>query len=123
MIDEFKESKKDKKTILLQIIRYICNVFFYQLTREYMHAFTLCGNEMRSWVFDCSDLYSLTVFDIHKEPECFIYTITAYMMISNKELGLNNFIQQDNGNQFIIVIEDMIGKEKRLQLKPVSITH
>ena len=123
MIDELKESKKNKKTTLLQIVRYVYEVFFYQLTQEYVHTFTLCRNEMRLWVFDCSDLYSSTIFDIYKEPECFIYTITVYMMMINKELGLNNFIQRDNGNQFIIVVEDMISKEKRLQLKPVPIAH
>ena len=48
VIGEFKESNKDKKVILLQISRYVHDVFSCQLTRQYMHAFTFYRNRMRS---------------------------------------------------------------------------
>ncbi|KAL8847182.1 MAG: hypothetical protein Q9221_007767 [Calogaya cf. arnoldii] len=118
VIGELKESNKDKKATLLQIGRYVRDVFSCQPTRRYVHAFTLCGNEMRSWVFDRSGPYSSTAFDIHGEPECFIRTIAAYVMMSDDELGLDTFIQRDDGDQFITVVEDATGKERRLQLEP-----
>jgi Fungal protein kinase len=68
--------------------------------------------------------YSSSVFNIHEEPECFIRTIAAYVMMSDEELSFNTFIERDDGDdQFITVIEDVTGKERRLQLEPVSITH
>ncbi|KAI4203343.1 MAG: hypothetical protein LQ346_001814 [Caloplaca aetnensis] len=118
VIGELKESNKDKKATLLQIGRYVRDVFSCSPTRRYVHAFTLCGNEMRSWVFDRSGPYSSTAFDIHEEPECFIRTIAAYVMMSDDELGLDTFIQRDDGDQFITVVEDATGKERRLQLEP-----
>ncbi|KAL8647621.1 MAG: hypothetical protein Q9210_005451 [Variospora velana] len=118
VIGELKESNKDKKATLLQIGRYVRDVFSCQPTRRYVHAFTLCGDEMRSWVFDRSGPYSSTAFDIHKEPECFIRTIAAYVMMSDEELGLDTFIQRDDSDQFITVVEDATGKERRLQLEP-----
>jgi len=78
---------------------------------------------MRAWVFDRSGPYSSTVFDIHEEPERFIRTIAAYAMMSDEELGLDTFIERDDGDQFITVVEDATGKERRLQLEPVPIAY
>jgi len=123
VIGELKESTKDKKATLLQIGRYVRDVFSSQPTRRFVHAFTLCGNDMRAWVFDRSGPYSSTVFDIHEEPERFIRTIAAYAMMSDEELGLDTFIERDDGDQFITVVEDVTGKERRLQLEPVPIAY
>ncbi|KAL8788263.1 MAG: hypothetical protein Q9213_001783 [Squamulea squamosa] len=123
VIGELKESNKDKKATLLQIGRYVRDVFSCQPTRRYVHAFALCGNEMRAWVFDRSGPYSSTAFDIHEEPERFIRTITAYVMMSDEELGLDTFIQRDDGDQFITVVEDVTGEERRLQLEPDPIAY
>jgi len=123
VIGELKESDEKKKATLLQIGRYVRDVFSSQPTRRYVHAFTLCGNEMRAWVFDRSGSYSSTVFDIHEEPELFIRTIAAYVMMSDEELGLDTFIERDDGDQFITIVEDATGKERRLQLESVPIAY
>jgi hypothetical protein len=47
-------------------------------------------------VFNRSNSYSLTVFDIHKKSERFIRTIAAYAMMSDEELSLNTFIKRDD---------------------------
>jgi len=123
VIGELKEFNKDKKATLLQIARYVRDVFSCQPTRRYVHAFTLCGNDMQAWVFDRSGPYSSTAFDIHEEPERFIRMIAAYVMMSDEELGLDTFIERDDDDRFIIVVEDATGKERRLQLEPVPIAH
>ncbi len=78
---------------------------------------------MRAWVFDRSGPYSSTIFDIHEEPELFIRTIAAYVMMSDEELGLDTFIERDDGDQFITIVEDATGKERRLQLQSVPIAY
>ena len=78
---------------------------------------------MQAWVFDRSGPYSSTAFDIHEEPERFIRMIAAYVMMSDEELGLDTFIERDDGDRFITVMEDATGKERRLQLEPVPIAH
>ena len=117
VIGELTETDKTKnitKAKLLQIARYVRDVFSIQPTRLYVHAFILRGNDMQAWVFDRSGPYSSTAFDIHEEPERFIRTIAGYMMMSDKELGLDTFTEQDNSDQFITVVEDATGKERRL---------
>ncbi|KAL8673853.1 MAG: hypothetical protein Q9168_001718 [Polycauliona sp. 1 TL-2023] len=126
VIGELTETDKTKnitKAKLLQIARYVRDVFSIHPTRRYVHAFILRGNDMQAWVFDRSGPYSSTAFDIHKEPERFIRTIAGYVMMSDEELGLDTFIQRDDGNQFITVVEDATGKERRLQLEPDPIAY
>ena len=126
VIGELTETDKTKnitKAKLLQIARYVRDVFSSQPTRRYVHAFILQGNNMQAWVFDRSGPYSSTVFNIHEEPERFIRTIAGYVMMSDEELGLDTFIEQDDGDQFITVVEDATGKERRLQLDPAPIAY
>ena len=44
-------------------------------------------------------------------------------MMSHEDLGLDTFIKRDDGDQFITIVEDATGKERRLQLKPVPIAY
>ena len=123
VIGELTVTDSKKKAKLLQIARYVRDVFSVQPTRRYVHAFTLCGNYMQAWVFDRSGPYSSTEFDIHKEPETFIRMIAAYVMMSEEELGLDTFTERNEGGQFITVKEEATGKEKRLQLEQFPIAY
>ena len=126
VIGELTETDKTKnitKAKLFQIARYVRDVFSIQLTCRYVHAFILRGNDMQAWVFDRFGPYSSTAFDIHEEPERFIRTMAGYVMMSDEELGLDTFIERDDGDQFITVVEDVTGKERRLQLEPVPIAY
>lgn len=123
VIGELTVFNNKKKVKLLQISKYIRDVFFCQLTRWYVHAFTLCEKKMWLWVFDCSGPYSSTAFDINEEPERFVHMIAAYVMMSDEELGLDTFIEWDNGNWFITIMKDATDKKRRLQLKSIPIAH
>ncbi len=112
-----KSNSKDFKPLLLQLGRYMRNVFTAQPTRRFIHGFFLSGTTMELWVFDRSGPYSSGEFDIHKEPEQFIRVIAGYAMMSDEELGLDTFVERDEEDRFITITEDVTGKEKRLQLK------
>ena len=70
-----------------------------------------------------SDPYSSTAFNIYEKPKHFIYIIASYVIMSDEELGLDTFIKQDDGNQFITVMKDITGKERRLQLNLAFIVY
>jgi len=110
-----KSNSKDFKPLLLQLGRYMRNVFTAQPTRRFIHGFFLSGTTMELWVFDRSGPYSSGEFDIHKEPEQFIRVIAGYAMMSDEELGLDTFVERDE-DRSITITEDVTGKEKRLQL-------
>ncbi len=93
------------------------DMFTAQLTRRFIHGFFLSGTTMELWVFDRSGPYSSGEFDIHKEPEQFIRAIVGYAMMSDEGLGLDTFVERDGEDRFITIIEDVTGKERRLQLE------
>ena len=123
VIGELRESDREWKVKLLQLGRYMRDVFATQPTRRFIHGFTLLGSTMELWVFDRSGPYSSGVFDIHKEPEQFIRAIAGYTMMSDEELGLDTFTDQDKEYRSITITEDGTDKETRLQLEPDLIAY
>ncbi|KAG6037944.1 hypothetical protein E4U41_004648 [Claviceps citrina] len=119
VVGELKKSNKDQKGLLLQISSIVRNIFAHQPTRMFVHAFTLTGTEMENWVFDRSGPYSGAAFNAHKEPEKFVRILCAYLMMSDKELGLNTFSRTQNDTSFVSLPVWPRGTEKtRLELDP-----
>ena len=116
VIGELKRSKWPFKKILLQLARYIRDVWTAQPTRRFIHGFFLHGTTMELWVLDRSGCYSSGEFDIDKEPEQFIRAIAGYAMMSDEELGLDTFVERDREDRFITITEDVTRQERRLQL-------
>jgi Fungal protein kinase len=123
VIGELRESDKDWKAKLLQLSRYMRDVFATQPTRRFVHGFTLLGTTMELWVFDRSGPYSSGEFDIHKETEQFIRAIAGYAMMNDEELGLDTLTSLDTEHQSITITEDATGKERRLWLEPDLIAY
>ncbi|KAL9121789.1 MAG: hypothetical protein Q9187_001654 [Circinaria calcarea] len=123
VVGELSESDSKDQAKMLQLGRYMRTVFAAQPTRRFIHGFTLLRNTMELWVFDRSGPYSSGKFDIHKEPEKFIRAIAGYVMMNNEELGLDTFIERNEGNRFISIPEDVSGKDKGIHLeqKPIVI--
>ena len=117
VIGEHRQSKDDFKTLLLQLGRYMRDVFTAQPTRRFIHGFFLHGTTIELWVFDRSGPYSSGEFDIHEEPEKFIRAVAGYAMMSDEELGLDTFVERNGGDLFITITEDATGKEKRFRLE------
>ncbi|KJZ70353.1 hypothetical protein HIM_10244 [Hirsutella minnesotensis 3608] len=122
VIGELKASNNNKKATLLQIGRYVRDVFSCQPTRRYVHAFTICGREMEVWVFDRSGCYSPGAFNIHENPERFVQVIAGYTMMSDEELGLDTFTEQDDDGPSIHIEQDEASGKKRLRLESQAFT-
>ncbi|KJZ71102.1 hypothetical protein HIM_09521 [Hirsutella minnesotensis 3608] len=122
VVGELKASNNNKKATLLQIGRYVRDVFSCQPTRRYVHAFTICGREMEVWVFDRSGCYSPGAFNIHENPERFVQVIAGYTMMSDEELGLDTFTEQDDDGPSIHIEQDEASGKKRLRLESQAFT-
>ncbi|CCU76485.1 serine/threonine-protein kinase Sgk2, partial [Blumeria hordei DH14] len=83
------------KSKLLQLSIYMREVFIAQPLRRFVHGFLLFGSQLQLWVFDRSGPMSSGFIDIGENPEKLVYVITAYMLMSDNELGLDsNFVQE-----------------------------
>lgn len=125
VVGELKESgQKTQGLLWLQMGSAVRNVFASQPMRLFVHAFTLTGTEMETWVFDRSGPYSGTTFDIHEEPEKFINIMCGYLMMSDEELGLDTFTQTKETRRFVTLPEARGSKRKlQLELEPDPIAH
>ncbi|KAF5120296.1 hypothetical protein E5D57_013649 [Metarhizium anisopliae] len=125
VVGELKQSDNKNKSLWLQVGSAVRMVFAFQPTRLFVHAFTLTGTEMETWIFDRSGPYSGATFDIHKEPEKFIRVMCAYLMMSDEELGLDTFTKAKDNKLFVTMPAEARGKKRKwqLELDPNPISH
>ncbi|EDN06067.1 predicted protein [Histoplasma mississippiense (nom. inval.)] len=119
VVGELKKSTEEIKTkdTLLQMSRYVREVFTAQPTRRFIHAFAVCGTKMEAWVFDRSGPYSSGVIDVYEDSRRFFQVLVGYTMMSDEELGLDSFIARDeDGNKSITVKGPGTLDEKVLRL-------
>ncbi|KAA8895204.1 hypothetical protein FN846DRAFT_348490 [Sphaerosporella brunnea] len=74
---------------VLQVADYAREAFRCQPNRRWVHAFTLCGSELRVWRFNRAGACGSTLIDIHEQPEQFLAAITAYAMMSATDVGFD----------------------------------
>ncbi|OJD12146.1 hypothetical protein AJ78_07217 [Emergomyces pasteurianus Ep9510] len=123
VVGELKQSNYNKTGTILQMERYVRDVFGAQPIRPFVHSFSLCGTEMEMWVSERSGLYSSGSFDIRNEPERFFRAIIGYTLMSDEELGLDTFtILHDDGTRTVNVVDIDTGKNKSLRLEPTPIS-
>ncbi|KAG6289530.1 hypothetical protein E4U09_004950, partial [Claviceps aff. purpurea] len=67
-----QSEQTEAKELLLKLGSSVREVFAQQPTRRFVHAFTLTGKTMETWVIDRSGPYSGTTFNVHEEPEKFV---------------------------------------------------
>ncbi|KAL7893021.1 serine/threonine-protein kinase Sgk2 [Trichoderma sp. SZMC 28014] len=124
VVGELKQSDQKNKSLWLQVGSAVRNVFAFQPTRSFVHAFTLTGAEMETWVFDRSGPYSGPTFNIHKEPEKFIQVMCGYVMMSHAEMGLDTFTKAKDSRLYVTIPVEARGKKRKRQVeldpKPVA---
>ena len=104
VVGELKSNPNDDGHLetLLQLAGYAREVFGAQPSRRFTHGYTLCGDNMRLYLFDRSGAYSSSNFNIHKHPDRFVRALAGYALMSDEELGLNTFIKRDKCGNHII---------------------
>ncbi|UKZ48431.1 hypothetical protein TrVGV298_002654 [Trichoderma virens] len=125
VVGELKKTDKNSKALWLQIGSAVRNIFAAQPTRFFVHAFSLTGTEIETWVFDRSGPYSGAAFDINDEPDKFIQIMCGYLMMSDEEFGLDTFTTQKKNRMFVTIpVEPRVMKRKqKLELDSDPIAH
>lgn len=108
------------KADLLQLTRYIRDIFYDLPTRRFLHAFTLCASTMELWVFDRSGAYSSGPFDIHDKPDTFARALVGYATMDDDAMGMDTFIERGkdaDGKEYRhVTLDDANGNETRIRL-------
>ncbi|PGH16587.1 hypothetical protein AJ79_01693 [Helicocarpus griseus UAMH5409] len=104
------------KGTLLQLARYVREVFIAQPTRRFVHAFAVCGTKAEAWVFDRSGPFSSGFFDINRDSKQFFQMLMGYAMMADEELGLDTFVAHHSDRVDTITIEGSTGEEMVMHL-------
>ncbi|KAG6098805.1 hypothetical protein E4U14_007399 [Claviceps sp. LM454 group G7] len=109
----------EAKELLLELGSAVREVFARQPTRRFVHAFTLTGTTMETWVFDRSGPYSGATFNVHEEPEKLVQVLCGYLMMGDEELGLDTFTEEKDGRLFVTMPVNRCATELiQLELNP-----
>lgn len=131
------ELKQEPKTcnsaeVVLQLACYVREVFGAQPTRRFVHAFTICRDMMRCWVFHRAGGVGSRAFEIKREPERFLTAIVAYSMMDETELGFDPSVvrpqhalglSSDEYPVNVITVSLPNGEYERLELHPTPLFH
>ncbi|KAA8912538.1 hypothetical protein FN846DRAFT_773185 [Sphaerosporella brunnea] len=93
------ESNKDGT--LMQLANYAREVFGAQPGRRWLHAFTLCGSNIRAWLFDRSGAIGSELVNMNAQPLVFLRIICGYAMMDAAETGFDPDIKWDVGGECV----------------------
>lgn len=107
----------DYRRQMLHFCTYAWRVFNNQPTRRVLHGFHISGLLVTLWVFDRAGAYSCVPFHIRTEPRRFLVAVAGYAMMSDEELGVDTFIQNDREGKYIMLTSKDDSICERLNLR------
>jgi len=95
VIGELKANNKisNHADVIFQVAGYVRQIFQNQHSRVFVHAFTLCGDLLRAWIFDRSGCLGSQLISINKEPELFLRVFCGYATMDAKDIGFDPTIR------------------------------
>lgn len=95
VIGELKSNDKISNTasVIVQTAGYVRQIFQSQPNRVFVHAFTMCGDMLRAWIFDRSGCLGSKLVSINKEPELFLRVFCGYATMGAEDIGFDPTIR------------------------------
>ncbi|KAA8910298.1 hypothetical protein FN846DRAFT_775348 [Sphaerosporella brunnea] len=125
VVGELKRNPKESndEDTLVQLANYVREVLGAQPCRRSVHAFTLCGQHLRAWLFDRSGAIGGRQVDINAEPLLFLRIICGYANMDATQVGFDQSILWDRGRPYIYADIQLPGttSTRRLEIKTTPI--
>lgn len=126
VIGELKKSRARPHSpeIVVELANYVRQIFIAQQRRRFVHAFTICGDQMRCWVFHRGGGFTSGFLSIQLQPVRFLSVILGYARMNEAELGFDpTLVQQPRGFlSLTCTLPDNTSRRMILEAKPVCIT-
>ncbi|KAA8902846.1 hypothetical protein FN846DRAFT_920128 [Sphaerosporella brunnea] len=85
--------ESDSDSTLAQLANYVREMFNAQPSRRWVHVFTLCGANLRAWLFDRSGATASRLIDINAEPVLFLRVVCGYALMDATAVGFDPSIK------------------------------
>lgn len=126
VIGELKQSplRPHSPLIVVEMANYVRQIFIAQHRRRFVHAFSICGDQMRCWVFHRGGGFASCFFSVNWQPLRFLSVIIGYARMNEAELGFDpTIVQQADGFlSLTCTLPDTTCKNILLETKPVFVT-
>lgn len=103
--------------LVVELASHVHLVFTCQYYRRFVHAFTLCGDLLRCWIFHRGGGFTSEEFSIKSNPQLFVSIFISYAYMSRRELGFDPSIAFEDGGS--LQFSQKVGCTlQRFELKP-----
>lgn len=123
VVGELKQNRDkglEVKTVV-QLTNYVRLIFLTQHSRRFVHAFTICDEYMRCWIFHRGGLMGGDEFSINKNPQLFLSVVLGYAAMTDHELGFDPTLDFTAEGMIIGQMQDKIRLTRPAFFRPLSI--
>ncbi|CAD6502860.1 BgTH12-05449 [Blumeria graminis f. sp. triticale] len=105
-----------------QMMRYVREVFDSQPLRRFVHGFCLHKMYVEFWIVDRAGAYSSAQIKILDNQEKLVRGLSSYMLMSDREFGLDPVISYDDAERCFVTISDDNQSMEKIEVHPMPVT-
>lgn len=97
VVGELKQNTNvNSGELIIQVAGYAREIFSVQHNRRFVHAFTLTGDILRTWIFHRGGAFGSEAISINQHPDIFVNVFYGYAMMNQAELGYDTTLTFDS---------------------------
>lgn len=89
VVGELKPNTQKPGDLMIQLAGYVREIFYVQHDRRFVHAFTLAGDLLRTWIFHRGGAFGSYPVNINHDPHAFVDVFLGYATMSREQLGFD----------------------------------
>lgn len=123
VVGELKQGRQKGLEVdtIIQLANYARLMFATQHSRRFIHAFTICDEYMRCWIFHRGGLMGGDEFSINNNPQLFLSSIVGYATMNDHDLGFDTTLLFTEEGMIIGQMQDRIKLSRPAFFRPPSI--
>lgn len=96
VVGELKPTGQKPGDLMIQLAGYVREIFYVQNGRRFVHAFTLAGDLLRTWIFHRGGAFGSYPVNINHDPKAFVDVFVGYATMSREQLGFDTTLVFDS---------------------------
>lgn len=96
VVGELKSTSQKPGDQMIQLAGYVREIFYVQHGRRFVHAFTLAGDLLRTWIFHRGGAFGSGLVNINQDPKVFVEVFVGYATMSREQLGFDTTLVFDS---------------------------
>ncbi|CAD6500113.1 BgTH12-04216 [Blumeria graminis f. sp. triticale] len=121
VVGEVTSSEEQIGAKFNQLMRYAREIFYSQPLRRFVHGYCLHKDHIEFWIIDRAGAYSSGEYDVLKNQEMLVRGLSAYMLMSDEELGLDPVISYDDADRCFVTLTNDNSETEKHEVIPTPV--